>query len=105
MRRKDREVADLEGQLAILGMGSLHKIAAFLPSALSARYSAPAQPMVSPSGFLWQRIRISSAPRRRSTAVCRSTDSVIRLLFSRPRLGAIPSPPLVPAFGKAQLQA
>src|SRR5699024_4235509 len=69
-----------------LGIGSLQRMAAFFPRDFSARYSAPAHPMVSPSGFLWHRIRISWAERSRMTAVCRSTDSVITNLFSSGRV-------------------
>ena len=52
---------------------SFRSTAADFPSCRRPRHRALAQPMVSPSGFLWHRIRMSSVPSRRETTVSRST--------------------------------
>ena len=51
--------------------------AAVLTMDAMAQYSALPQPTVSPSGFLWHRIKTLSAARRRSAICCTFSCSVI----------------------------
>ena len=62
------------------GTGSAQRNMTDLPSAMSARLSAEAQPSVSPSGERWLRIKILSAPRRKCAASSRFAISVTKLL-------------------------
>src|SRR5699024_5063681 len=70
-------------------MGSAHRTAAVLPRAVRAWYKALPQPTVSPSGFLWQRIRTLPAACSRAAA-CSTFSGSVMAWSSFPGGGSFP---------------